>query len=112
MESLLAMAASNALLATLLALPAWLAGRAFPRRPALAHALWLLVLLKLVTPPVGSLGLGWGRPAPAVQAERELSAPAAECCRPTASGEDPADAPAASAEISSRWPAWLAGAWL
>jgi beta-lactamase regulating signal transducer with metallopeptidase domain len=41
---------TNALLATLLALVAALVSR-FGRRPALAHALWLLVLLKLITPP-------------------------------------------------------------
>jgi beta-lactamase regulating signal transducer with metallopeptidase domain len=41
----------NAMLATVLATAAWLIGRN-GRRPALAHALWVLVLVKLVTPPL------------------------------------------------------------
>src|SRR5205823_4002716 len=40
-----------------LAVPAVLAGRL--RRPALAHGLWLLVLLKLVTPPLVAVPLPW-----------------------------------------------------
>src|SRR2546425_9587206 len=40
----------NAVVATLLALLAAGMGRAL-RRPALSHCLWILVLLKLVTPP-------------------------------------------------------------
>lgn len=42
---------NNAALAGLLALGALAASR-WGRRPALAHALWILVLLKLVTPPL------------------------------------------------------------
>ena len=42
---------SNAAIAAILAVPAWIVARQF-RRPALAHVLWLLVLLKLVTPPM------------------------------------------------------------
>jgi beta-lactamase regulating signal transducer with metallopeptidase domain len=49
--SLLGIGLANALFACVLALAAVLAGR-FSRRPALVHSLWLLVLLKLVTPPV------------------------------------------------------------
>lgn len=41
---------SNVGWAAALALAASAAGRVFPRRPALAHGLWLAVLLKLVTP--------------------------------------------------------------
>jgi beta-lactamase regulating signal transducer with metallopeptidase domain len=48
---LLEIGLSNALMATILAVPAALATR-FGRRPVLAHTLWLLVLLKLVTPPI------------------------------------------------------------
>lgn len=50
MNQLLEIGLTNAALATLVAVFATLAGR-LVRRPALAHALWLLVLLKLVTPP-------------------------------------------------------------
>jgi WD40 repeat protein/beta-lactamase regulating signal transducer with metallopeptidase domain len=47
---------ANALLATLLAVVALLVGR-YTRRPALIHALWLLVLIKLLTPPLIRLPL-------------------------------------------------------
>src|SRR5262245_34821178 len=50
MQPLLETAISNALVASGLALVAFAVSRW--RRPALAHALWLLVLLKLVTPPL------------------------------------------------------------
>src|SRR5215831_11016869 len=51
MGTLLEIALSNAAVAALLALMA--AGlSSLCRRPALAHRLWLLVLLKLVTPPI------------------------------------------------------------
>jgi beta-lactamase regulating signal transducer with metallopeptidase domain len=54
MSWLIESALSNALLATPLAVLAWALGATL-RRPALAHALWLLVLVKLVTPPLVSL---------------------------------------------------------
>lgn len=57
MDSLLTIGLSNALAAAVLAVPAVLVSRT-GRRPALAHALWLLVLLKLVTPPL------WWVPVP------------------------------------------------
>src|SRR5436305_10590150 len=70
MRTVLDTALGNAALATLLAVAvAPLARRA---RPAVAHALWLLVLVKLVTPPVIPLPVPgpWSRP-PAVEAEPE-----------------------------------------
>jgi beta-lactamase regulating signal transducer with metallopeptidase domain len=51
MGTLLEIVLSNAVVAALLALAA-AALSALCRRPALAHRLWLLVLLKLVTPPL------------------------------------------------------------
>jgi beta-lactamase regulating signal transducer with metallopeptidase domain len=51
MADLLTVGVSNAVAALLLAVVAALAGRIF-RRPALTHCLWLLVFLKLVTPPM------------------------------------------------------------
>src|SRR3984957_20149496 len=51
MESLLSIGFRNALAATLLALLAFVVDRIF-RRPALSHCFWLLVLIKLVTPPL------------------------------------------------------------
>lgn len=62
METLLQIGLSNALVATLLALVAVCVGR-FCRRPALTHSLWLLVLLKLITPPLVSVPLPWPQSA-------------------------------------------------
>ena len=58
MSTLLALALANAACAAVLAVPAYLVSR-YTRRPALAHALWLLVLLKLITPPLIRPGLPW-----------------------------------------------------
>jgi beta-lactamase regulating signal transducer with metallopeptidase domain len=63
---------SNALAATVLAALALAAGK-LARRPALGHALWLLVLLKLVTPPLVVVPIDWpaeaeAPPSPAVAA--------------------------------------------
>jgi beta-lactamase regulating signal transducer with metallopeptidase domain len=57
-ETLLHIALSNILGATLLALVAAGVG-CLCRRPALVHSLWLLVLLKLVTPPVVPVRIAW-----------------------------------------------------
>ena len=57
MSLLLEIALSNAVVATLLALLVVLVSR-FCRRPALIHGLWLVVLLKLVTPPVIPVPVG------------------------------------------------------
>ena len=48
--------ASNVLLASLLAVAAWCLQR-WLRRPAIAHILWVLVLVKLMTPPLVSVPL-------------------------------------------------------
>ena len=50
MSTFLGIGLANALMATLLALLAAVVGRVW-KKPALRHGLWLLVLLKLVTPP-------------------------------------------------------------
>ena len=49
---------SNVLVAAMLALVAAGLGR-LCRRPALMHALWLLVLIKLITPPLVTLPMPW-----------------------------------------------------
>ena len=46
----------NVLLASVLAWAAWILQR-WLRRPAIAHILWVLVLVKLVTPPLLSVPL-------------------------------------------------------
>ncbi len=61
MQGLVQAGLTNALAATLLALLAAGAGRTI-RRPALTHSLWVLVLLKLVTPPIASVAITLGEP--------------------------------------------------
>ncbi|HVX58976.1 MAG TPA: M56 family metallopeptidase [Pirellulales bacterium] len=48
---------ANALLASALAVVPWALGR-WLRRPALAHLLWMVVLCKLLAPPLAPLSLG------------------------------------------------------
>src|SRR5262249_46062492 len=66
MEPLLRTGLTNALLAGLLAVLAFAASWLLRRRPAVVHALWLLVLVKLVTPPLVGLPI-WPAPTPAPQ---------------------------------------------
>ena len=49
---------TNAVLAALLAGLAYGVGR-WAKRPALTHVLWVLVLVKLLTPPVFQVPIGW-----------------------------------------------------
>jgi beta-lactamase regulating signal transducer with metallopeptidase domain len=58
MELLVQAALSNAVIVSLLA-PVVLAVDRRSRRPALAHRLWLLLLIKLVTPPLMPIALRW-----------------------------------------------------
>jgi beta-lactamase regulating signal transducer with metallopeptidase domain len=58
------------------------------RRPALVHCLWILVLLKLLTPPVVPVAVPWPRP------------PAVETAGPAAPTPADADAPG---EVSTGW---------
>ncbi|NWK54799.1 M48 family metalloprotease [Verrucomicrobiaceae bacterium N1E253] len=54
MEAIIQGVVSNVVFASVLAVFAWLVGR-FAKRPHLSYLLWLLVLVKLVTPPVVSI---------------------------------------------------------
>jgi beta-lactamase regulating signal transducer with metallopeptidase domain len=58
MDNWLQVGVSNAVIAAVLAIPAVLASKLL-RKPALAHGLWLLVLIKLITPPVWTISLHW-----------------------------------------------------
>jgi beta-lactamase regulating signal transducer with metallopeptidase domain len=139
MQELLEIGLSNALAAAVLALLAAAAGVLCRRRPALVHGLWLLVLVKLITPPLLRVPVLWPAapvadlPAPA-DALTEVSAPAiplpdraveeppagATQSAPEERGEDPpADGavPAAESETAPAAPAWawqylIGGAWL
>lgn len=58
MEDLMRVALTNALAAGALAAAVAGLSLALARRPAVVHALWILVLLKLVTPPLFEVSLG------------------------------------------------------
>jgi beta-lactamase regulating signal transducer with metallopeptidase domain len=76
-ETLLHVGLSNALAAAALALVAAAVGSVC-RRPALAHGLWLLVLLKLVTPPLVPVRVPWpDAPEAAAPAGRSAEPPPA-----------------------------------
>lgn len=70
MNNLLEIGLTNAVLATILAMAVWLATR-FWRQPVFVHALWVVVLLKLITPPMVGVPwrLSWPSAIPAVHAE-------------------------------------------
>lgn len=57
-STIVSLLAGNTAVALAIALVAWGAGRA--GRPALAHAAWLLVLVKLLTPPLWQVRNGCG----------------------------------------------------
>ena len=67
-------------------------------QPALAHSLWLLVLLKLVTPPFVTVPLPW--PAPAAAPAENAASPT-----PPAGKEGPMIPPPAPAEEAPVAPA-------
>ncbi len=116
LHALLSTAASNALVATALAAVAALAARRC--RPAVAHGLWLLVLLKLVTPPLLPVALPWPAGAnppaeegthaaqpPAAPAAAEAPAPAVERPPPTVGPVVIAEPPAPPAAVEPAIPA-------
>ena len=94
---------TNAVLAALLAVAAYAVGR-WARRPALTHVLWVLVLIKLLTPPVFNIPIGlsvdpegWNESwADAEPASEALSAAKLTCPDPQ-SAADSASAPLAMA---------------
>jgi beta-lactamase regulating signal transducer with metallopeptidase domain len=88
MQELLELALSNAAASAVLALVAVSVGLV-SRRPALVHALWLLVLLKLVTPPLVRVPVPW--PARAESpAERAEGGPAVPAPSPRPAASAPA----------------------
>jgi beta-lactamase regulating signal transducer with metallopeptidase domain len=109
----------NAAAAAVLAVAAAAASRV-ARRPALAHALWLLVLLKLVTPPVVPFRVPWPEPEEVATAAAPVDLPDADLAGPegplpaedevTAGFVEPAEAVAAPAAFP--WAEWAAAAWL
>jgi bla regulator protein BlaR1 len=88
MNSFVQIAWSNAFVATALALVVFCITRAY-RKPALSHCLWILVLLKLVMPPVVSvpLPLSWV-PGSGLEAAR-AAAPLEPLPLPTGGAPEP-----------------------
>lgn len=131
MTSLVEMGLSNALAALLLAIVAVVVGLVC-RQPALVHALWLLVLLKLVTPPLVPVAVPWPKPVevPAIEEEKsdELTPKLGVVFLEGPEGEDVAGveeqepvAPveeeliadeAVSPAFTIAWAPWLGGAWV
>ncbi len=83
MDALLWMGTANAVLAGVLAVVAAVGGYLFRRRPALVHGLWLLVLLKLVTPPLLRPDVSWPSPDAAEESAGPIITIEDECpaCR-------------------------------
>lgn len=86
-------------------------------RPRLAHLLWLLVLVKMVVPPLVALPVGWGARTPAVaelprhdpasfEGEAPFASPTTVDKPPTAPGS------VALARLREHWKAALVGLWL
>jgi bla regulator protein BlaR1 len=71
-ETLYRAGLSNAVSATVLALVVACLGRVLGRRPAVLHCLWMLVLLKLVTPSIYEVPVPW--PESSSAAEESASA--------------------------------------
>ena len=64
MDGLLHFGLTNVAWAAVLALVAAVGSRIFRRYPAVVHSLWLMVLLKLVTPSVVRIPVGWSESLP------------------------------------------------
>jgi beta-lactamase regulating signal transducer with metallopeptidase domain len=95
-QSLLCLALSNALVATLLAVLVAVVAP-FCRRPIVRHALWLLVLLKLITPPLLPLSISWPRTEVSAVVPEE-SPPTAIVIPSRAEAREPITTPAAADE--------------
>ena len=94
MSQLIEIGLTNAALATGLAVLAAAVER-LGRRPALGHALWLLVLIKLITPPLVGLPVPWpAAPRPAVVAPEKADLSAAPHATAPAASARPAQAAA------------------
>ncbi|MEX2317326.1 MAG: M56 family metallopeptidase [Pirellulales bacterium] len=81
----------NAAVATLLAIGVWLATRIW-RQPALVHVLWVVVLVKLVTPPI--VAIPWH--APSTDSRPIPPQPVATDLGPTPDAASPIDMPHAA----------------
>jgi beta-lactamase regulating signal transducer with metallopeptidase domain len=112
-ETLLQIGLTNAVVAAGLALLAAAVGK-LCRRPALAHALWLLVLLKLITPPLVMIPIALPEAADDPESPATFAArlPLEEDPAPVPLEANPAPVPEPQEEPEpSRGAAWPKGAW-
>lgn len=110
MQRFLEILLSNAVLAAVPALLALLLSRLW-RRPALTHALWLLALLKLITPPLFTVPVKVLPPAPLIDMTVVITeAPHVNAGLPI-DATDPAPVPPQSSSWSISWPTILLAAW-
>src|SRR6516164_9421683 len=104
METLVHLGLLNAALATILALLA-AAARVACRRPAVVHALWLLVLLKLVTPPLLPIQVAtW----PASEQTDRLQVPEVQAPVPSVDADRSKGLPEASKRLEPSEPSEMA----
>ncbi len=111
MERLLLFGLSNAVLATMLALLA-VTVAAIGRRPALAHGLWLLVLLKLVTPPLVPISVPWPGTGDSVVVENGPLAAATAPFSPQDDGFDARFGEGASLALADEFRLEIPGEWV
>lgn len=88
MSALLAIALSNIAVGLGLAALALGVGR-WSRRPALTHGVWLLFFVKLLTPPLFTIPVGWSQPKAQVQELPVVQAPV----RPDVANDEASDEP-------------------
>ncbi|CAN5320308.1 hypothetical protein BH10PLA2_BH10PLA2_02870 [soil metagenome] len=68
MNDLLQIGLANAAIVTVMAIPAYALSR-WGKRPAMAHLLWVIVLIKLLTPPIWQIPVKWNRPVPEIASD-------------------------------------------
>jgi bla regulator protein blaR1 len=100
MHMFLEVGLGNAVAAAALALVAAAVAR-LSRRPALAHALWLLVLLKLVTPPLLPLPVSWSPAADRPKAALETTAVTNESAEQEEGAALPPETPDTTADVAA-----------
>jgi bla regulator protein blaR1 len=86
---------NNAVSATFLALLVACLGRVLTRRPAVLHCLWVLVLLKLLAPPLLHVPLPWRDPFAADRAPASVMLEVTSVRQVPAADVDPRDVPRA-----------------
>jgi beta-lactamase regulating signal transducer with metallopeptidase domain len=101
MDNLLCIGLGNAVMATLLALVAASVSLVC-RRPALVHGLWLLVLLKLLTPPLLPVTLPWPLVDVPARSEATLEHPGHDGAVPTPAADVADEAPRPAEVVESQ----------